>query len=231
MKKFIWLLILAVTLNLNADVGYQLDLTSRYIWRGFDLFPQNNPALQPSITYNFGESGFSIQLWCSFSLSKRNRLKYSDEIDLTLTYNFKISEDFSLQAGFTHYGWYFAENFSFKDSTTQEFFVSAELIDVFLRPTLTVYYDTNLGDGFYILLESGHSVKLSHTVTIDLSTSLGYNAGQWVEDSGFSDLNFGVSIPFKLNNLTISPFFNYTLVFLDSINKNNEIWFGISFTL
>lgn len=101
------------------------------------MFPENKSAIQPSFTLNFGESGFSIGLWCSFSLGGRDELKYFDEIDLTLVYHFKISEDFSFQAGFSHYGWYFAKNFSF----------------------------------------------------------------------------------------------NYTFVFLDSVNENNEIWFGFSFVL
>ncbi|MBA7494240.1 hypothetical protein ES702_04815 [subsurface metagenome] len=231
MKKYLFLLILVFTVNMNADVIYQFDFTSRYIWRGFDIFPKNKSAIQPSLTLNFGESGFSIGLWCSFSLGGRDELKYSDEIDFTLVYHFKISEDFSFQAGFNHYGWYFAKNFSFKDSTTQEFFVTAVLPEIFLSPTLTVYYDINLGDGLYILLGGGHSVKLSNTITINLSASLGYNGGQWIKNFGFSDLEFDVSLPFKLNKFTISPFFNYTFVFLDSVNENNEIWFGFSFIL
>lgn len=231
MKRFLFVFILALTLNLNAARTVQLDFASRYIWRGFDVFSPNKPAIQPSFTYDFGESEFSINVWGSFSLAERDRLKSLDEIDITLTYEAKITDELSFQFGIIHYGWYNVANFTFKDSTTHEIFISAVLLKVFLSPALTIFYDINLGNGFYILLQGAHSIKLSDTVMPNFSFSLGYNAGQWIEDSGFSDLNLGLSLPFTLNTLTIAPFLNYTVVFLDSVNENNEIWFGLSLAL
>lgn len=228
MRKFLFIFILALTMNLNAAVSLKLDFASRYIWRGFDVFSPNKPAIQPSFTYDFGKSGFSINIWGSFSLAERDRLKSLDEIDITLTYEGKITDELSFQFGIIHYGWYNVENFIFKDSTTHEFFISAVFPEFFLSPALTVFYDINLGDGFYVLFQGGHSIKFSDTVMPNLSFSLGYNAGQWIEDSGFSDLNIGISLTFMFNKITIAPFLNYTIVFLDSVNKDNEIWFGLS---
>lgn len=213
--------------QLKAGFSYQVDFVSRYIWRGFDLNPNKKPALQPSITYAFGKSGLSFTLFTSFSFEDKN----TNEIDFFLDYEFKTSADFSLSAGFFNYGWYFRDNFKFKDDTSQEIYVSAGLPNLFLCPRFTAYYDFGNGDGFYFQLETGHSLKLSENVNLDLSASLGYNAGQWLAegvDRGFSDLNLGAAFPFKVKRFEITPFATYTFVLLDAIGSENHFWFGIS---
>jgi len=152
---------------------------------------------------------------------------------VTLSYDFKLPEDYSLSIGFTHYGWYFNDNFKFKDHTTQEFYISAGLPKLPLAPNLTVYYDVANGDGVYVSLGVGHSIALSEKLTLDLGAALGYNGKQWIEKSGFSDLNFNMTIPFKVGKVTISPFFKVTFILLDAINPevDNEIWAGVSFVI
>lgn len=211
-----------------AQFSCQIDTMSRYIWRGFDLFAPNNPAFQPSATYTFGESGFSANVWTSFSLGDRRIYKYDDEIDLILTYVFKTPEDYRLSVGLIHYGWYFDRNFTFRHSTTQEFFVTAGLLKAFLQPSLSVYYDVTMGTGLYISLKIGQSVNLTDDLPLNLSACLGYNSRQWIEASGLSDLTFCASLPIKAGALTIAPLVNYTFVFLKEVNLHNEFWFGLS---
>ena len=74
MKKLIvtmWIFLFAVAL-LPGAVAPQVDLVSRYVWRGFDLLPDNHPAIQPSLTIDLGESGFSLNVWSSFALAQRD---------------------------------------------------------------------------------------------------------------------------------------------------------------
>ena len=213
---------------LSAQFEFQADVMSRYIWRGFDLYPSNNPALQPSVTYTFGESGFSANLWTSFALGERSIYKDLDEIDFTLDYSFPLSEQVGMSVGFTNYGYYFLPEFSFKDGTSQEFYISAGLSDAFLSPTLTAFYDVNLGSGLYVLLQGSQSIPLSESLSLDLSAGLGYNSKQYIDESGLSDLTIGASLPIALGDWTIAPQINYSFVFLDSVNEENELWFGIS---
>lgn len=222
-----FVLFISCSATLVADFDYQVDFTSRYIWRGFDLNPNSQPALQPSIEYSCGDCGFTLNLWSSISFNNKD----ANEIDLNFTYDFKISRDFSLKAGFIFYSWFFVDAFSFKENTTQEVFVSAGLPTLFFQPRLTVFYDFANGDGFYILLESQYTHQFSGSVKASFLVSLGYNGGQWLAEGtepGFSDLNFKFSPSFKLKRFTISPFACYTFVLLEAIGTENHFWFGVS---
>ena len=233
-KKQLLVLVLAVFLSLNLvgkSVTFQADVTSRFIWRGFDLLPDNNSALQPSLTFDLGDTGFALNIWASFALTDRDIYKYNDEIDVTLTYAFNTPENLSLLVGFTNYGWWFADEFKFKDNTTQEFFVELGFPRVPLAPKVTAYYDINLGDGLYVKLAGGHELAIGQGLKLNLTGALGYNGGMFLPDGadkGFSDLTFGASLPLSIGKLTIAPFVNYTFVFLDSVNEDNELWFGAS---
>ncbi len=234
MKKFLLMFICSLLLMGNLSAGnftYQVDLTSRYIFRGMDILFNNKPAIQPSVTYNFGNSGFSFNAFASFCLTDRSIFKYTDEIDLTLTYIFKTPEKYSLLVGFQNYGFFFAKDFTFKNNTTQEIFAEAGLPKVLFSPKLGIYWDINLGDGFYFQLSGIHAVKINEKINLEFTARLGYNAGQWIPkeaDGGLNDLTLGAALPFKLDNVTISPFFRCAVVFLEDINKDNEFWGGIS---
>lgn len=234
MKRYSLVLLFFVFLVVNlhgSGFSYQVDFTSRFIFRGIDILGNNNPALQPSITYTFGESGLSLNVWGSFALSERERCKYLDEIDLTLTYAFKTPEKYLLEVGFINYGYWFSKAHKFKDMTTQEFFVKAGLPTLLFSPALTAYYDINQGDGLYLQLSGMHTLVLNKGINLDLSAKLGYNAGWCIPEgakTGFSDLTIGAAVPFNVGKITLSPFINYTFVFLDAINQDDEFWFGVS---
>ncbi len=226
--RFVLVLIpvIGLSLPLAADVKYNLTYSSSYIWRGFDLNPTQKMVLQPSVDYSFGKSGLDLNIWGSFSFVNR----YSNEIDLTLSYTFKPSENLRLKTGLIHYGWYFAEDFSLKNDTSHEIFVSAGLPNLVIHPSLTVFYDFTNGDGFYLQLETGHSITITQSIQTELSASLGYNGGQWLAegaDPGFSDLNIGLAVLFEYKGWDITPFVNYTFVLLDALGNENFFWFGI----
>ncbi len=232
MKKFKTIILLLFLFSAafclySGGFSFQADFVSRYIWRGFDLNPTKKPVIQPQVTYAFGDSGFAVNLFLNFSFEDKN----TNEVDFTFSYDFKTGEDFALTVGFTNYAWPYIKDFDFKDHTTQEFFVTAGFPKLPLSPTISVYYDINLGDGLYAELGIGHSVELSKNLTADLSGSLGYNAGQWLPDganTGFSDLNLGAALPIKTGKFTVTPYATYTFVFLDAVSLDNHFRFGIS---
>ena len=224
----IFIIFLNSAVRIFGDFIYRVDFTSRYIWRGFDLNPTNQPAIQPSFEYSCGSCGVTFNIWSSISFSDKD----NNEIDLSFTYDFHISEHFSVAAGITHYGWYFVDHFSFARDSTQEIFLSTAFPNLFFHPKLTVFYDFGNGDGIYVLLETIVTRKFSSSIEACFLASLGYNGGQWLTDemgSGFSDLNFGMDWLFTFRKFTISPFIRYTFVLLENIGDQNHFWFGISF--
>jgi hypothetical protein len=209
-------------------VSAQVDLVSRYIWRGFDLLPDNHAAVQPSLTFDLGESGFSLNLWGSFALAQRSEFKSSDEIDVTVSYDFTMPEGWQLTAGFTHYGYWSAENFTFKDSTSQEVFATITRTDLPLSPSLSVYYDLNLGSGLYITLGGSRELKLNEKTSLEMGGLIGFNSRQYIDKTGFSDINLYARVPLTLGKLTLTPSLNVMVPLMDEINENTEIWFGFS---
>ena len=232
MKKRLISLVCAFIFLGNAtgfsQARFQADYWSSYIWRGFDLNPDRRFVFQPSLDYEFGDSGISANLWMSFSFED----KELNETDLTVTYDFSSSEELSLEAGFIHYGWYFTRSFRFNHDTTHEIFFSAGLPSVFLEPSLDVYYDFHNGKGLYFQLNAGHSLTLSPAVGLDLSASLGYNGGQWLPEdapAGFSDMNLGMDIVFEFARWALVGSGRFTAVLMDALGIKEFLYFGISF--
>lgn len=221
------LLLLGSFLPLAGEVEAQVDWVSRYVWRGFDL-NGNRPCLQPQVTFDLGRSGFSLNLWSSFCLRDRAETRYADEIDATLSYAIPAGEAFELEAGVLLYAYVGARHFKLKEHATPEVYLKGGLPNAPLAPSLALYYDLNLGKGFYAQLSAGHSLKLGGKLGLDLTGSLGYNARMYIENSGFSDLAFGAALPIVLGKATLTPAAHYSISLLDSVNEDDEFWFGVS---
>ena len=232
MSPSIWRLVLALVLlpaGLSAQWSFQADLPSRFIWRGFDLYAENNPAFQPSATYAFGESGLSINFWGSAALSGRDELGQWDEVDLTAVYAFAPASGLDAAVGFTHYGWYWADDFSFEDATTQEAFASVRFTQVALAPAVTVYYDFNLNSGLYASVDAGHAFRLADSAELVLAVATGYNRHFRIAGSGFSDATLSACVPLTFGKIKFTPFVKYSRILMDEVNPAEyEAWGGIS---
>jgi len=231
MKGFILLLLaslLSTTPTLPGAVSAQIDLVSRYIWRGFDLLPDNHAAIQPAFTVDLGESGLALNVWSSFALAQRGTFKYSDEIDLTLSYAFKMPESWELTAGFIHYGFWFADGFKFKLNTSLEVYAAIAKTDLPLSPTLSVYYDFNLGSGLYVTLGGSRELKVNEKMSLEAGGLIGFNSRQYIDKTGFSDIDLYVKLPLTMGKLTLTPSLNVMIPLLTEVNEDAEIWFGFS---
>jgi len=213
-----------------ADILFNMDFSSRYIWRGFDLNPYRKPVIQPSLDWKIGQSGLSINIWSSLSFVS----KEFNEVDLTLSYGKELTKGLLMETGLIHYAWYFTEDFEFKDDTSHEFFVSLGFPKIFFSPSLVFFYDFTVGDGFYTQLDIGYSLEVQKSFSAGLHSSLGYNGGQWLAegvDAGFSDLNFSSSLVWDVGRLSLGASAHWTIVLLDAIGQENHFWFKISLSL
>jgi len=228
-----FIIIILTTGIFSVDFDLEVNFVSTYVWRGFTLYDSNVFAIQPSLTYHFGKSGLSLNLFTSYALKDRDIYKQDEEIDFSLIYDFKPLENLYLSLGITNYGYYYINNYSFKNGNSQEVFISASLPYVIFNPTLSLYYDFNLGNGLYIKLSGDHTIELNNVLSLDISFSLGYNSGQWVNSHGLSDANIVLGFPFNNKNLSIIPYVAYTHVFLEPVSPDNldKFWGGFSISL
>jgi uncharacterized protein (TIGR02001 family) len=223
------------SLNLHAGFNYELGFVSGYVWRGMDNLPKNKPAVQPSITYTFGESGLSVNLWASFSMVERNELKQEDEFNITINYDFQISENLSLSMGMINYTFYNIPGYTFKRGNTQEFYMMLGFPGMFLGPSFSMFYDINLADGWYALVSVGHTLTFSEKTSLEVSASLAYNGKLYIDESGISDLHLSAALPISMGSFTITPSIHYNRAYLESLyregNKKGKFWFGIIMTI
>lgn len=234
MRKCIWSLLVCLAgpaLALPGAVTGQVDLVSRYIWRGFDQLPGNHAAIQPSLTIDLGASGLALGVWSSFALAHRETFKHSDEIDVTLSYAFKVPEGWELTAGVTHYCYWFADDFTFKDNISQEVCATVAATGLPLSPTLSVYYDVHLGSGLYVTLGGSHVLKLSERASMEVGGLIGFNSRQYIDKTGFSDIDLYASMPLALGRLILTASLNVMVPLLDEVNEDVEIWIGLSAVL
>ena len=229
--KIFWVSTCVITLSgtlyaQGGEVNYSVDYASKYIWSGYDLTPNNRAAIQPGITYS--HESFEVGYWSSFAVSDRDNLSSVDEFDVYFSYSSKFGDRFEYSVGFTHYSWLNMDEFNFSDGTTQEPYFSLTLAESPFSPTVTAYYDLNLGDGLYLSAGSGYSLEVG-TKSWELSVVLGYTDGQWGADKGVSDLVLSAGTSFDLSVGSISPTFNVAFVPNDSVNDENEFWISVSF--
>ena len=231
MKKSIIIsviLIFAGVVNLFPGLDFNVRVSSYYIWRGFNLNPSKEIRINPYANLAIGDTGLSVTGWGSFAMDEK-KLR---EIDLTLTYAFKLFPKLLIKVGVTNYRFYNIQTPGFFRENSQEAFVSVGLPWILLQPELTTYYDFGAGDGFYFKFKVEHVVEIFKFVMLELYSSIGYNNGQWLPEGakrGFSDFNFTGMLPIKLGRIYLIPFISYTAVLLDSIGDSRYLWYGISF--
>ena len=231
--KRLWLLAM-VTLVVQlapvsaiSQIGIRTDVTlvSRYIWRGFDTIADDRPALQPSITFEFGKSGVWFNAWSAFALADTDFV----ELDLVLGYDKAFSEDISLSAGAGYFTFPSMPNYPDENSATPEVYFGVTLMSIPMSPNLTFYYDFNMGDGLYATFSLSRDFLVKQRL-ISSTLLAGYTRqyrGIGV-DPGFSDICLGVSTDFDWRSLTLAPGINYVIIPNETINDENEFWVGLT---
>ena len=185
---------------------------SQYIWRGFEL-SKDSIVVQPSMTV--GYKGFSANLWGNLDTNQysttANETNNWNETDMTLAYGWEMGPA-TFSVGYIYYSLDGVDD-------TQEFFASAAL-NTLLKPTLTVYRDTDYAPGWYTTLGISHSFPVQGDITLDLggqvsylkaSSSSPYKEADGSNYSSFHDgvLSVGLTVPVN-KYITVSPKLSYT---------------------
>jgi uncharacterized protein (TIGR02001 family) len=209
-----------------AKIGFRSDLSlvSKYIWRGFDTIADDRPAIQPSVTFDFGKSGVWFNLWSAVALADTDFV----ELDLVVGYDRTLPKDMILSAGLGYFTFPSMSGYPDENSTTPEIYVGVTANSLPFCPSVTLYYDFNMGDGIYATLSLSKDFKMETNV-LNASFLIGYT-DQYRDmevDPGFSDVCLGVSTDFNLRSITLTPSINYVIVPNETVNDENELWVGL----
>jgi uncharacterized protein (TIGR02001 family) len=219
---------------------------SQYIWRGFEM-SKDSVVVQPSMTVAY--KGFSANLWGNLDTDP-----YSDttdesnnwnETDMTLAYGWEMGPA-AFSVGYIYYALDGMED-------TQELFASAALKTI-LKPTLTVYRDTDFYPGWYTTLGISHSFPVQGDITLDLGAQASYLAAD--EASTYADpgdandaynnfhdgvVSVGLTVPVN-TYITVSPKLSYTFALTNDAedlikasskdgNDSNFIYGGVAVSM
>jgi hypothetical protein len=230
MKRIVFfssVFLLICNVSVFPVLDFNFGVSSYYIWRGFDLNPSRELMVNPYANLALGGSGLSVTAWGSFAFDE----KEMRELDLTLTYAFKPLPQVLVKVGYTEYKFYHVPD-PYLKTDSREVFLSAGLPWALLQPEISAYYDLGPGDGLYFNFRIQHTLPILKFIRLELYSSIGYNAGQWLPAgarSGFSDFNFTALLPVKIGRIYLIPFTSYTAVLLDSISNSRYFWYGITF--
>jgi uncharacterized protein (TIGR02001 family) len=218
----------------DLEIGMNLDLSSKYVWRGIDTV--DDWVLQPSVDLSL--RGFALNVWGNLDLTDENDDEGEfSEVDVTASYTFSL-ESVELTAGAITYF------FPSAGGDTTELFASLGL-DVPLSPSLTVYRDVDEVDGTYVAFSTGYALDgllgLGESLGLkpELEVSIGYgdrdhNEAYYGErDDGFADLTLGLVVPFRpTESATVSGWVRYSTLLdggiRDRMDRADNLWFGFS---
>lgn len=253
MKKAIALLfvsVFALTSFAQEDekawsISLDQSISDKYIWRGIRMNEEGVNQGSIDASYEAGDLGtVGVNVWYNLNLDNENAAENLgdsgefSEVDYTLYWE-KSFDALTLGAGFIYYD--FSEVNDDNLGSTKEVYVSVAY-DTFLAPSVTVYYDFEDVDGFYVDFSIGHSVDLGVLdATLDLGASIGYADDDQASfyysgaESGFSNYSLSAAVNFPLlENVTLTPSVMYYGLLEDADTKDmadDDFVFGVNLNL
>lgn len=173
---------------------------SQFIWRGFVL--ADAPCVQPTASVSLG--GVTVTSWAN--LITTGTSQGWSEHDLFVDYT-REAGAWQFSAGYINY--YFPTEHDAHFS--HEFYASVGYSGP-LNPSVGVFYDVLAGDGTYVSAGISQTFPLGKSRwTATPAATLGYNDHQWVDGSGWSDLNLGVTLALPPgSHVDVEGSFNYS---------------------
>lgn len=205
-----------------VDLGAEVGLYNRYLWRGLTLM--DNLVMQPELSAGLG--GFSLALWGNFDADDADGVSGFNEYDATMSYGLSMPMA-SFDLGVIYYAYPEASTLN-----TTEAFASASA-GVLLSPTLTVYRDLDLIRGWYWEAGVSHGLPLSPVANLELAARMGLGSERYVAGyfpplgggttaSSVTDASITLALPWNPVPLaTITPSLTWSTL-LDDASSNIE---------
>ena len=225
---------------------FDLTYSTRYIWRGFDLYDDDHSVIRPSIDLDLFGTGFGTKvLWARPTGSGNENNEW---LNYTIYYSNSLYEGESYVTDYTvGWGYYNFPDESRKTKDLQDFYATLSWPDICpagFVPSYTVIRlwpaksnSTTASDwgGWMHIFGLGYDLPVSGIIPeipehiIHLSANLVYNDGILTGDHEWSHVLFGASTDVDLgHNLTFTPGLYYQATMDDSLNRDDEAWVSLS---
>ena len=237
--------VLAVEINSQQiDITASTSYVTRYIWRGQDLYGDDDPAVQPSIDVALPESflgsDIAFNVWGSFPLNGGH--DDGTELDYVLTLSRDVLDGaVNLSAGYTYF------DFPRAGGTwdIQEPWVSLGINEIPALPVAVSFsifagYDLKAAsggpdEGWYYSWGFTADIPLPECALFQQDQALSFGVTNWgndgvagLEPSAFYATELSLSTSYAFSNVSISPSLNYTINHESAINSGDEeIWGGL----
>jgi len=248
------LLALAALNGMAAEASLDLPVFSHYVWRGQVL--NDEAVFQPSLTVS-GPWGLSFNTWANMDLTDNfdNSGEFT-EVDLTVAYALPLEGPVGVEVGVVEFLFPKEGDFSAplipeghpplgitlpeghptelsgEDLDTGEVFAKVS-VETLLSPTLSVNYDFDEVEGFYVNAGISHSIDLVEKTTLDLGASLGfgdedYNASYFGSDeAALNDGNVSATVSYAFSEtLSLAGQLQYTAMLDSDIEEGAEATYG-----
>ena len=229
----------------TVDVTY----TTKYIWRGLDLY-DDKAAVQPSINFDLGD-GFSFNVWGSMAGSSGGggtSTVDGEEWDYTLAYSNSINEGCPWKTDYTvGFRFYDFPDMASNDADTQEVFLAVampELIGGGVTPHAAVIQmwpsegsgaiDDYSGTIYLIGMNYGFTLDSAPELPMTFGWHAVYNDSTVAQgvDSDWSHQvwSLSTSMTCPMTGATVTPSIYYQNSFEDSVNTEDELWASLSYS-
>ncbi len=227
-----------------VEVSVSETFVSRYIWRGQDLYGDNDAAHQLSIDVFFPklfkDTDISFNIWGSFPMNSGH--EDSEELDYTIAFSRDVfDERFNISAGFTYFD--FPNTSGTADVSEPWGSMTLNKIPglpIDISATVFAGYDFAAksggpDEGWYYSWGFDTEIGLPVLSIFQDEQTLVLGVVSWGND-GVADLEssslyateLSVSTSYALAGFTITPSLNYSIGHEEVINSgNDELWGGI----
>ncbi|MFC1624363.1 hypothetical protein ACFL28_03495 [Candidatus Omnitrophota bacterium] len=227
----------------NQEVNISLSETyaSRYMWRGQDFSPNNDPVMQPSIDIAFPkfvkDTDVSFNVWGAFPLSAGH--ESATELDYSVTASRDFLDAFNVSSGYIYFDYTKAN----KNSDFNEFWGSFTWLElpglpVPISATLFAGYEFEAAaegpeNGWYYSWGFGTELPLLDWVFFQKDQNLALGVTNWGNDgvaglksSPLYATEFSVSTSYSFKKFTLAPGVYYSLNHEEEINSGDDEFCG-----
>ncbi len=235
----------------DIKVSVETTYLTRYLFYGIDRYADNDGAIQPAVTLDFGDTGFSAKVLGSWSTKSMHQ--NAEDFQYSLLYAGSFGDGPLATSYVANYTYYDVFGNNSKDADLQEAGILFAWPNVCAMGIVPHYRVVNIWQtssdnvispagavpttaGFVHAFGAAYSFTTPGIIngtaeqTFNVVADLVYNDGFGAAsvDHDFTHAVVGISTAVPVGELTVVPALYYQISMDDSVNRSDEIYGGVT---